>query len=364
MSRLHVRAALPDELIQLGYAALLSKPSFHPQMCRVGVLDGHVISHVLAEHHTLTYGSVQLKTAGIGRAFTEQHYRGYGYATAVVQDALTYMIEQQAHIALLDDPTGFFARFGFYPVWPRYHLTFNSALAAQLPAPMNVRPPQLSDVPFIAHLYQQQWSGRVTYMRQPEMWAWRLSDPALGQILIAVDHDDQPQGYIYGHDLFTEAVEVVAPTPDAALSLMATIGRVVHQYGVEQVCWSVLPDDFLAFFAPQVIDCTLSAEFRSETGWMARIIDLSALIQAILPELHKQSGYSANTLNLHPYAEAVVIQADQECRIDHPTFIQLMFGSLSVPAAAQINGWSPGVTTMMQRLFPARVASLGYWDWF
>ncbi len=364
MTRLYVRPALSDELVQLGYATLLSKPGFHPQMCRAGILDGRIVSHVLVEHHLLTYGSVQLKTAGIGRALTEPYYRGRGYATAVMQDVLTYMIEQHAHIALLDDPAGFFGRFGFYPVWPRYRLTFDSAAASQLPTTMTVRAPQLSDVPFIAHLYQQQWSGRVTYKREPEMWAWRLSDPALGQILVVVDETNHPQGYIYGHDLFTEAVEIVALTPDAALALMATIGRVYHQYGIDRVCWPVLPDDFLALFAPQVIDCTLSAEFRLRTGWMARIVDLSALIQAILPELLKHSGYSTDTLSLHSYPDAIVIHADHQCRINHPTFIKLLFGSLSVKAAAHLNGWTSEVTTMMQRLFPARVASLGYWDWF
>ena len=82
----------------------------------------------------------------------------------VLQDAIAFMTEQGAHLALLNATSHFqYDRYGFSPVWPYYYLEVDSAAAAALDAPLKLRDVRPADIPAMAALYQRHWDGRVHF---------------------------------------------------------------------------------------------------------------------------------------------------------------------------------------------------------
>ena len=115
-------------------------PAFTLDQLRVGCVDGRIVSLARVTQHTLRYGRATLRVAGIGDVCTHPSYRRRGYSAAVMHDALTAVAERGAHLAMLRDETHYYARYGFYPVWPDYWLVFNAGDAAGLIPELRLRP--------------------------------------------------------------------------------------------------------------------------------------------------------------------------------------------------------------------------------
>lgn len=366
-SRLTIRSANAAEIDVPG----IIKPS----ICRVGLLDGRIVTYVLAEQKALQYGSTRLRVMRVNRVFTEVAFRRRGYAAAIVHDALATMMEQGAHLALLYDIPGYFGRFGFSPVWPTYWLKFPSADAARLSTPMTLRAPTTGDLPQLIALYERHWTdaGRVTFIRTPETWLNRLQHDADRQIIIAVDDKQRVAGYITGYDLLDESIEILVDSPDAALSFVAEAGRLYQSAGRAAVRWHVPPDDLIIAFLRPHLNITLSAAYHANGGWTARIIDAAGLVEALLPEITSQAqsvlpGFNAGNLVLECQPDVVLIgmrgQKTSFCRLRHRDFIQVMFATLHPAALGVRENLHPDSVNLLVALFPPRMAVLGHWDWF
>lgn len=371
-NRFSVRSALPADIEMIGYPALLSRPGFEPAMCRVGEADGLILSHALAERYTLRYGGARLRAAGIGRVYTEPGHRNRGYARAVIEDALTYIREQGAHLALLRDDSGYFERFGFSPVWPDYWMTFDSAQAASLGRVLKLRPVHPRDIPHMAGLYDRLWSGRVTLTRSPQMWMWRAVAAPEDQLRVVVNQQERVAGYLYMPDLESGIVEIAAETPESVITLLAACGEWMQQTGHDRVRWAVPPDDVSIYYARSVLDVTLSAEYALSGGWMARLINTAALVDALLPEITAQASsvlpdFDPAKLVFDCRPDRVRIGLNGRdttfCYLTNRDFIQIVFGSLN-PALGLHAGFHPDSIALLGALFPSRVAVIGAWDWF
>lgn len=384
MSRFTVRGAEPRELATIGAditalfhngdtgwgQRIAHRPGFEPAFCRVGVLDKQIVSHVLIEPRILRYGSARLKVVGIGKVYTDARYRQRGYSNAVMQDALAFAAEQGAHLALLNGGQRSYKRFGFSPVLPYYYAEFDSQQTADLDAPLELRPPRRDDIGQMAALYERHWGGRVTYLRNPELWVWRAGQDEEGRhALVAVDARGVTQGYIAGRDFASPEVEIVADTSDAALTLLSYSGRWHLQAGKERVAWLMPPDDAILAFARQSMTVTLSAAFEPESGWQARLIDVPALIDALLTELITQARTidTGNTIFIcHPSAVEIGLKGvpTSFSQLAHRDFIQVMFGSLSPTTLGLRSRLHQDSVRLLQAFFPPRMAALGCWDWF
>jgi ribosomal protein S18 acetylase RimI-like enzyme len=344
-------------------------------MHRVGVLNGQVVSHVCVAPYTLRYGSVRLRVVGVGWVCTHPDYRGSGYAAAVMRDAMTYMAEQGAHVALLDGRDDYYDRFGFSPVWPYYHFEVASAEAAALDSPLRLRPARPDDVPHMAELYQRHWGWRVAFVRSPEVWMWRVATASYPYIQVVEDKGGRICGYIAGQGPTDWRVETVADTPEAAMTLIGECGRRCQEAGIEHVVWPLPPDDALVTFARQWLHVKVSARYHPNGGWMARIIDTQALVEALLPELVAQASTvmpaldaDALLFDCQPHAVHIGLrdQLATHCRLNYRDFIQIMFGSLrpSTLALPSDGPITPEGARLLEALFPPRMAALAYWDWF
>jgi predicted N-acetyltransferase YhbS len=351
------------------------EPGFDYARHRIGVLDGQVVSYAIVRPYTLRYGMVKLRVAGIGDVCTHPDYRGQGYASAVLQDSLAYMAEQGVHLALLNGIPGFYERFGFSAVWPEYVIEVASAQAAALQPALALRAAIPQDAPQIARLYRAHWEGRITFTRAPEIWLWRIIEEYWFDVRVVEDAQGRICGYIAHDDLSGGAVEVVADTPDAAVTLLAEIGRLFLAAGLETSRWFMPPDDAIISFARQLMPVTVSARYQPSGGWMARLIDTRGLVDKLLPEIIAQAratrpDFDADALHFDCQPDRVALglrgHDTTVCRLNHQDFIQVVFGSLR-PAALALRPHSrlhPDGVQLLELLFPPRMAALGCWDWF
>lgn len=337
------------------------------------MLHGQPVTYLFAEQRTLQYGRSRLRTMGIHRVYTRPGYRRRGFAAAIVHDALTAMMEQGAHLAMLYDEPGYLGRFGFSPVFPTYWLEFASAEASAIPPPLSLRAPQPADFSQMMALYERHWAGRVALVRSPETWTQRLQHDPERQVVVAVDVQDRVAGYIAGYDLFSEHIEILVDTPDAALTFASEAGRLYQRAGQDVVRWHVLPDDVLIPFVRPRLNITLSARYSAQGGWTARIIDAARLVDALLPEITSQAraalrDFKPDDLVFHCHPDVVQIGLRKRgatfSRLRHDDFIQVMFGSLSPTALGMRERLHPDAVDLLSALFPQRMAAVGQWDWF
>ncbi len=350
-------------------------PGFHYLLHRLGVLDGEIVAHLFIKPFLLQYGSARLSVGGIGGVCTHPNHRGRGYMEQVMQDAMIFMAEHSLHLALLDGIDHYYDRFGFSPVWPYYFLTVDSAEAAGLNSPLRLRDARPDDATQIAALYDRHWDGRVTVKRDPATWDWRIRSGYIPVVQVVEDKDGLICGYMAVRGLFSERVEVVTNTPEAARTLLAAAGRAYRDAGIESLRWLVPPDDALVSFARQFMTVTVSAQYRTNGGWMGRLIDARGMIATLLPEIIAQAratdpAFNPDALMVEPGGQGVRIglrtNSASFCQLSYDDFMQVVFGSLR-PGALAVRPNSqlqPEGRMLLELLFPPRMAVLGWWDWF
>lgn len=329
---------------------------------------GHIVDF------SLRYGRATLKVVGIGMLCTHPKYRNRAYASAVLKDTLTFAAEQGVHLVLVNSAIpGYFQQFGFSPVWAKYTLQAPSHLAAQLEQPLQLRVATPSDLGVMAQLYDYHWGMRVTAERNPEFWRWRMNF-GRGEAAVMVNKQGKIEGYLWHlPDNFSERNEIVAATPAAIATALAYSGRRWQSGGYDMLRWSVPPDDVIVPFAQQMIPITLSAGYFPSGGWMARVIDSSAMLHELLPEIIAgatitRNDFDAKQLILRIEPDGVDIglrdSIETHCHLSLRDFIQILFGSLRPETLAIRQPLSRESVILLETLFPPRVAAIAGWDWF
>ena len=312
-------------------------------MSRVAVDGDRITGHMTVARHTLRYGRAMLRIAAVS-------YDGV-HTGELMRDLLPTMIEQGAHLALVYDRHDVFGDFGFSAVWPEYRFEFDAAAAAALSPSRLLRPPLMQEIPLLADLYDRHWSARISLLRTAETWMQRAGDP----VRVLPGSDSTLDGYIV--DRGDGCVEAVVDTAPAALAVLAEAG---HHYQNGTIRWLVPPDDALVFFARRWLDVTVSAHYPLHGGWLGRLVDAAALITELMPEISAQAGIDPALLTNRCRPNTVSIGfGGHDIRLDYRDFMQVMFGAVNPAMVADSAGAS-----LLQALFPPRVAALGCWDWF
>lgn len=347
---------------------LLERPGFYASEVRVGMLNGRIVSAARISPRTLEYGRARLKIGVISEVSTHEAYRGRGYASQIIRDALTHAAELGMHMVMLLGKSGYYGRFGFVPLLPRYTLDIPAEHAATLTPVMHMQRAEATDLAQIASLYYRHWSGRITAMRTMESWQWRVQ-AAPDPVIVAKDDSGAVQGYIWRDQNQSSRVEVIADTADAAQSLLAFDGQRQASAGHGTLTWSVTPDDVVVLYSRLIVPVRLSAHYYPDGGWMARIIDTQSFIATILPELNAQLSGDNNThdivLSLEPESVEISLRSNPDVRVQTSLqdFMQLTFGSQRPAELAIRQPMSGEAELMLERIFPPRMAALAPWDW-
>lgn len=338
----------------------------------IALVKRQIVSLVRVSFYPLRYGNATLRVACFGSMCTAEGYRQQGIAEAVIRDALTYVAEQGAHIALLHGIPHYFDTFGFMSVLPKYMLHVNVADALQQQKGLRIRKAEAMDMPQVARLYERHWGHRVAFRRSPDLWMWRY-EHGTGQVVVAIDAQEKVEGYIWHDNSLSSAVEVVADTPLAVSTLLYYDAK-RWQQTADELTWSLPPDDVMVSYLQAMLPMTLSAHYDPVGGWMARVIDSHRLLQHLLPEIKAQaqsmsSQFDPTQLVLRIEAsDSVVIGMENEpdtfCTLSLRDFVQVMFSTLRPATLALRHPLSLESQRLLELLFPPRSAAIGAWDWF
>ncbi len=343
---------------------LQTMPGFDYSWYRLGICDGQVVTHVGAYDYQLRYGQLTIPFGAIGSVSTHPDYRKRGYASKVMNNAREYMKARGDLIALLGTGLdGFYTALGYYNVWPGCQLEFNAESAANLEPLLSMRPATPADTVSMAALYEQQWGHRVARIRSPELWHWRMNTAPRSYMRV-VEDEGVLVGYIAAHDSTGRWAEVIVKTPIALQAIMAEVGRLNHEAGIETVHWNIALDDPLIYYVRGFLNVKVHIFHEAKKGWMGTIINPVALRNALLLEVLTVSGVAESQLIFEIDAEIIKCglqgRPQTQVELSHSQFLPLMFGSLP-PAVLDV---SLQAAELLARLFPPRVSQFAEWDWF
>ena len=342
----------------------LTWPDFDYAWHRIGIVEDRIVAHVSVWPQMLQYGRTALSFGAIGGVCTHPDYRGRGYATAVMKDAIDTMTERGDLLSfLVTGAEGFYSPLGYHNVWPFYDLEIQVDQAAALDAPLASRPATPDDWQQMAQLYEQMWGHRVAMQRTPTLWQWRMTTLRPRHTRV-VERDGQIVGYIAGHDPSGQHTEVVVATADAARTLLAETARLRQQAGHDTLRWQVTPDDPLLHYARRWLWCKLLISYSPRRDWMGRIVNYAGLRDALLPEMLAHARLDERGLIFDIQPDQVYIglrgQDTTNAQLDHHQFLPAMLGTLP-PATLDLHA---DAIQLLEKLFPSRVALLAPWDWF
>ncbi len=299
-------------------------PGFRAEQARGAFLDGAQAGGYLHFERAMRLGAARLPTGCIGAVATRTGHRKQGVATAMMHDAIGYAREHRYPLLLLDGIPQFYYRYGYTVVYDLTMQEIDRAAILALPAsPFAVRPATPDDAAAVLTLYERQFGNYTgSFERSLEQQHYRLQRrPAENPLLLAVDVSDQVHGYLNKfQDAPERAAEIAADGWDAALALMQRHARLIEAPALiyeippgSPLLYEIIDrlDAFQEF--PQQHSPSETWAVRDQTyhrrfaGWMARVVDVQALAESMLPEWQARWRRS-----LARWSGAITISCDGE----------------------------------------------------
>ncbi len=181
-------------------------PWHEPELHRICEVDGRIVSSVRIVRRWVRYGESILELGGIGDVTTLPEYRGRGYSTMVLQDALRWMKDHHCDFSLLF--TGipdFYRRVGYETIQQRCDVF---PLEDGSPATPGVVVSEFDPARHLSglmRLHETASHGRVGMMlRTPTYWKERLSRRTNSHGVLVATHRGRVTAYgvcEYGDDI-------------------------------------------------------------------------------------------------------------------------------------------------------------------
>jgi predicted acetyltransferase len=365
-------------------AWLRAYPTFRPELVRVRVADGRVISQLWIVDRIMRVGLAEWRMGGIAAVSTAPEARSQGHATALMQDALELMRRKGFDITVLHGIDHFYHRFGYAVVWPNSRLQIPLGEARELMSRYTTRPASPEDALAFARLYEQAWEHRPgALVRSESYWRWLFQ--VQRSWWVATDHRRMVCGYAAISDQRPgEVTELVAADAEAAFALIGQVARQVSEnLGLLQIFTS--RDDPLVSWLRRVCHVTFIEETAPQGGWMARFIDLYSAFSKLSEELNARFLRSAlrdwrGRVNLETelgtialacrYGRLLVVELPPTggftCRIPQDRLMQLVMGFRSPSDVAKDPDVSISDAAMpfLEVLFQPTAAGMAGLDWF
>jgi len=303
-------------------------------------LGDHGVSRLWIVPFTLRIGAATVRMDGIGGVGTEETHRNRGYSRRVLEAAVEHMQRGDAALSMLYGIRDFYPKFGYATAGPD-HLVFLPDLRRDhtLPAGWTASPFTAQDLPAVQALYAQNTAKATGVAVRPAeggVWANLLQgaeDPGKDSCRVVRGPDGVVHGYLWRarwcwyvrHVLETnykDALalgEVMADSPVSAAAVLAACRiwaeeEAAHRV-VKQVVLAFPPEGPLAAAAMRQ-DARFVRNYSACGGSMARVLSMTRLLEALLPELRAnvRAAHSAFTgsLVLHTEQEAAALQITPE----------------------------------------------------
>jgi predicted N-acetyltransferase YhbS len=386
------------------YQFVTTMPGYRPEQLRGAFRDGEQVGSYFLHERTMHVGTARLPTGCIGAVVTYPDHRHQGVATVLMQDAIDYAQSHQYPLLLLDGIPKFYYRYGYDDVFDVSVQDIDcAAILAQPPSALHLRAVTLEDAEHIVTLYNSHF-GPLTgsFTRTVEWQHHRLQyRSADNPLWLAVDAAGCPQGYLAlqgGAERF-QAQEFAADTWAAALALLQHHANLLDgphaptalRYRIPP-CAPVLYEMMDALQVPDTSHWRHPPEewaIRGQTyhhrfaAWMARLVSLPALAQALLPEWQarwRQSlAHWSGTISLMVDEDTCTLHFDRTqlqlidapdrattVRLSPQRFTQLVFGYRPVAFTLRQAAQSPpdAAVAVLNVLFPHGQTWIPASDWF
>lgn len=278
---------------------------------RVDLMDGErSVSWLWIVPLTLRIGAATVRMDGIGGVGTEEEYRRRGYSRRVLEAAVERMRQGDAALSMLYGIPNFYPRFGYATAGPDHFVWLTKLTGeATLSAGWKVRSFAPADLPAVRRLYDENTAAGVgCAVRSEERWR-RLVEPEDGpgdDCRVVEDPAGRVRAYAwrarwhwYADILEGEQpqamviAEVMADGPAAADALLATCRRWAAEVSarrsvpVERVVLPLPPEGHVAAAAMHQ-SASFVHRFVPCGSSMARVLDVSRLLEALKPELARR----------------------------------------------------------------------------
>ena len=392
-----------DEIVDLISAVFVEKcrpryasqhyqdSSYELDQSRVCVVDGKIVSYVRVSNRSMYIGKAVVKLGGIGMVVTSPEYRGRGYASALLRDAIAYMEARNYDLSLLFTTIQpFYMPLGWSP-FPQ--TTFKLELHDKktfASSEWKSRPfDHERDLTQISQIYDEYNKGRTgTIMRSERLWQDGYSHQVgmLPSLIVEKDgrigayanlaFSDDSQGidaYLATYYPNLREVGCRSANPDSLLPLCHAILEAAYERGVESISGRLTRHHPMTLLLSEESGSPLS--FSIQERVMYRVISLDKLFQKLIPkfeaELEKaaltsQSGSFCFTVGgqictLNVNRGKVAVTADGSGRtkvaLDIYYFLKILFGDATFGQLDELNrtkgiNLQPDETALLSALFP------------
>ncbi len=174
----------------------LEKGHYDWTTSRIGVLEGHLVTHFGVWAYTMRIGGARVRCAGIGAVATHGDYRKRGLMVQTARASLAAAREAGYDFSLLFGIPDFYHRFGFVVAWPEVTYTMSQA---ELPA----EPPSVPVIPItpdqrqdLHELYNREHALVTGTAVRPTRSQY--GPPNFWQTYLWLGEDGLPAGYLSG----------------------------------------------------------------------------------------------------------------------------------------------------------------------
>ncbi len=298
-----------DAAIRLRLQMQQSMPEFDPIQRRGAFHDNTLVAGYEIFERYMHIGESHVRTGCIGGVVADPHYRMQGVATTMLRDAFAFATVRGHSLLLLDGIANFYHRFGFVDIFDRTdHAIRRDTIPQDPPTGYTVQPVSASTAPILLDLYERHYRTYTgSFTRTLAQQEWRLQFAENNPRILALAPNGNAEGYLIPSRQADKslAVEVAADTWPAALTLLQYHARLVaaSPEPSDHIWWPLPPDatttyllaDHLSLSAvPSDSDPVRAWAIRGETyalrpaGWMARLVSLRHLLQALAQELDRR----------------------------------------------------------------------------
>lgn len=329
-------------------------PHDAPELHRVGVLDGRIVSAARIVKKTIHVGCAELTLGGIADVATHPDFRGRGYAPEVLKDCIRYMDDSGYHLSMLfTGIQAFYRRLG-WEVFPTYHHLFHlspNLHPSTLPPQHVALFDQDKHLEAVAHIYDEfNLTRTATVKRDVRTYEstlrWRFDPRAF---FVAFD-GGEAVAYVRGEFGEEAALHEFGCLPGSEETLRGLVQHFVAEAranGAQRVAATLPREEGVLTVLTQ---CSESVHIRQGSGMMLRLMGVRRFLEALVPELERRvvaAGHAASfALGLCCLNEQVEIRWDDWhitlSDLSHPSLVltlspivllQLLIG-IGAPALA------------------------------
>jgi GNAT superfamily N-acetyltransferase len=384
---------------------MIGHPDFKPEQLRGAFRGQEQLGGYILHEREMRLGRARISTGCIGMVVVHPQHRNQGVASALMSDAIQFARTRKHALLFLNGIPKFYHRYGYSDVIPLSTAEIErSAVLAQTPSSYIVRQATPDDAAPMLALYKRHFGPYTgSFVRSLEVQHYII--PRRAQPRLAIAPGGEVRGYIWNIN-GRAADEVAADDWEALLALLqyhARLPEVTNETGAPDTLqyrfppsspllrWLVdsveVPDTSHWDNPADHWSVRVMTAYHRYAGWMARLVHLPTLMQALLPELRERwrrslaswRGEIVLTVGEEMYALRIVdgeiYLVDpanaayeigpqvQTVRLTPQAFTQMVFG-YRTPSDLLQQTVNDEVLAVLSILFPGGHAWITRSDWF